>query len=74
MAKAVKMRAGADIGISTTGIAGPGGGTAEKPVGLVYTAIITDNDEKVYKLNLEGSRDEVRKSTVEFIKERLKEL
>lgn len=74
MAKAIKKRAGASVGISTTGIAGPGGGTDKKPVGLVYTAIVTGNGENVYKLNLTGSRTEVRNKTVEFIKERLKEL
>ena len=74
MARAVKKRASSSIGISTTGIAGPGGGTLEKPVGLVYTAIVTDNFENVYKLNLSGGRMEVRLGTVEFIKERIKQL
>lgn len=43
MAKGVRRISGADIGISTTGIAGPNGGTDEKPVGLVYVALIDDN-------------------------------
>jgi nicotinamide-nucleotide amidase len=42
MAEGVRTRFGADIGIATTGISGPGGGTAEKPVGLVYLGISAD--------------------------------
>ena len=74
MAKAVKKRAGATIGLSTTGIAGPGGGSDEKPVGLVYTAIAGDNFEKVYKLNLSGTRTQVRCATVQFVTDKIKEL
>ena len=43
MAEGVKKLSGADIGISTTGIAGPTGGTPEKPVGLVYCGVCTKN-------------------------------
>lgn len=43
MAKGVRRISGADIGISTTGIAGPNGGTDEKPVGLVYVAVDSEN-------------------------------
>ena len=74
MAKAVKNRAGSMVGISTTGIAGPGGGSAEKPVGLVYTAIVTDNSENVYKLNLSGDRSSVRRQTVDFMINKLYEM
>ena len=52
MARGIKAISGADIGLSTTGIAGPGGGTDEKPVGLVYVGIACDKFEKVIKLNL----------------------
>ena len=74
MATAVKLRAGADIGLSTTGIAGPGGGSAEKPVGLVYAAIVGNGFEKVYKLNFDGNRTSVRQQTVEFVTDKLYEI
>ncbi len=46
MAEGVRKLSGADIGISTTGIAGPSGGTAEKPIGTVYIGISTKNRTK----------------------------
>ena len=52
MARGVRLRSGADVGLATTGIAGPDGGTAEKPVGLVYTAISTSATEKALELRL----------------------
>lgn len=55
MAEGVKKVSGADIGIGITGIAGPGGGTEEKPVGLVYVGIASENETEVLKLNW-GSR------------------
>ena len=73
MAECIRKRAKSDIGLSTTGIAGPGGGTPEKPVGLVYCAISSEKETRVYKLNLSGSRDEIRRQTVEFLLEKLEE-
>lgn len=52
MARGVRKLAGADYGISTTGIAGPTGGTAEKPVGLVYVGISSDDREEAVELRL----------------------
>lgn len=49
-----------DIGISTTGIAGPDGGTKNKPVGLVYIGIKVKNEVKVFKRELKGDRNKIR--------------
>jgi nicotinamide-nucleotide amidase len=59
MAEGIRLRSGANTGLSTTGIAGPSGGTPEKPVGLVYVAISTAKKSKALKLNLgRGYADE----------------
>lgn len=75
MACGIAREAGADIGISTTGIAGPGGGTAEKPVGLVYVGICIKGSSSCIELRLSGDRQHVRTSTVdkalEYLKSRL---
>ncbi len=60
MAKGICEQSGADIGIGITGIAGPGGGTAEKPVGLVYAGICMNGEVDVTELHLTGSRDKIR--------------
>lgn len=63
MCEGAKIRGGADIGIGITGIAGPGGGTEEKPVGLVYIGICTDEIHATCELHLAGDRDTVRERT-----------
>lgn len=63
MARGVRNRAGADLGIASTGIAGPGGGTVEKPVGLVYIACAYGDDKCTFReLHLSGDRSQVRKA------------
>ncbi len=78
MAAAVRERAQSTIGVSTTGIAGPDGGTAKKPVGLVYVGISTEQGTKTYALRLFGDRKAVRCKTVQavfrFIYRELEEL
>lgn len=64
MAEGIAKAAGTDIGISVTGIAGPGGGTIEKPVGLVYVGLYIKGKVKVKKLSLNGDRQKVRQRTV----------
>ncbi len=68
MAKGVREAFKADIGIGITGIAGPTGGSEEKPVGLVYISIAFEGGETAYKCNFKGSRDEVRAKAVEKAK------
>lgn len=60
MAEGIRKASGADIGVGITGIAGPGGGSEEKPVGLVYIGISSENGIEVKKVNLKGSREKVR--------------
>ena len=49
-----------DIAISTTGIAGPGGGTKDKPVGLVYIGIKVKDEVKIFRRELKGDRNKIR--------------
>lgn len=65
MAEGAVTAAGANVAISVTGIAGPGGGTQEKPVGLVYIGCCVNGKTKVKKCLFQGDRMQVRKQTVE---------
>ena len=63
MAEGVRIKSNVDIGISTTGIAGPTGGTNEKPVGLVYISISTSDETMVQKFQFSGDRLQNKEST-----------
>ena len=60
MAEGLRERSGADIAVATTGIAGPGGGTDAKPVGLVYVACAGRDGTRVDRLQLTGNRERIR--------------
>ena len=60
MAEGARSELGADVGLSTTGIAGPGGGTPEKPVGLVYLSVASPNGGATERVVLPGDREAVR--------------
>lgn len=59
MAQGVRWISGADIGLSITGIAGPTGGTPEKPVGLVYLGLATEGKTLTLKRHFLGTRSEI---------------
>ena len=65
MAKGALHRSQADVSVSVTGIAGPGGGSAEKPVGLVFIGLARkDGWSQVERCQFDGDRDSVRAQTV----------
>ena len=78
MAKGLYSLTESDICVSTTGIAGPTGGTEEKPVGLMYSTIYTEKLSKTYKIQMDSNitrieikqkfTEEVLKNIYEFLK------
>ena len=60
MAVGIRKTSKADIGIAITGIAGPGGGSVQKPVGLVYMAIADQNGAEAKKFRLTGNRIRIK--------------
>ncbi len=75
MAEGACKATGADLGVATTGIAGPSGGTAEKPVGLVYICVCYKGKFNVVKNVYTGSRDAIRErasvNAIELIRKSL---
>lgn len=65
MARGAARAAKAEIGLSTTGIAGPGGGTKEKPVGLIYVGCCIGTETYVKECRFHGTREENRNAAVE---------
>ena len=66
--------ASADCAIAVSGIAGPAGGTLDKPVGTVYIGIKTPKDEKIYHNLFEGNRSSIQHQSVEFAIQKMAEM
>lgn len=64
MAGGVRERLEAEVGCAITGVAGPGGGTDEKPVGLVFCGVETPEGASVRRFTYPGSREDVRRRSV----------
>jgi nicotinamide-nucleotide amidase len=75
MASGARRTFGADIGVGITGVAGPGGGTPEKPVGLVWIAVDFGDEARAYGGRFVGDRGEIRfrstQSALDMIRRRL---
>ena len=65
MAQGVAEKTGADVAISVTGIAGPDGGTKEKPVGLVYIGCAYKDEVTAREFRFDGDRYEIRRQAVD---------
>ena len=63
MALGIRSRTKADIALSVTGIAGPDGGTREKPVGTVYIGLAASEDTYLFHCNFDGSREQIQEIT-----------
>lgn len=66
MAIGARKHSGADLAISTTGIAGPDGGSAQKPVGTVWFGLATPQGVTTYHRIFPGNREAVRSASVDF--------
>jgi nicotinamide-nucleotide amidase len=65
LARGAAARLGADIGVGITGIAGPDGGSEEKPVGLVHFCAVANGHVRPRRVRIPGSREDVRRRAVE---------
>ena len=75
MAIGAAKAAGSEIGVGVTGVAGPGGGTAKKPIGMVCFGFYINGEVLTYTKQFgEIGRNQVRKSSVEFVFSMLREL
>ena len=77
LAEGIRQRSGADLGVGITGVAGPSGGSAEKPVGLVFISIADERGSQIREFRFPGARDRVRhwasQMALEMIRRRIRD-
>jgi len=77
LAEGVRRNAGASMGVGVTGVAGPGGGTPEKPVGLVFIALADERGTQVREFRFPGDRERIRhlstQAALEMIRRRIRD-
>jgi nicotinamide-nucleotide amidase len=77
LAEGIRKRTGASIGLGITGIAGPSGGTPEKPVGLVFIALADDHGTQIREFRFPGDRERVRNwaatAALEIVRRRIRD-
>ena len=71
MSENIRLKLNTNYGISITGIAGPSGGTPQKPIGTVWICISSMDNRVVENLKLSGNRDSIREDTVELVLKKL---
>jgi len=78
MAQGIKQISRSDLGLAVTGIAGPGGGTPKKPVGLVYICLASDESVVCEEFRFKGKREEIKfqasEAALEMIKKHVQAL
>jgi nicotinamide-nucleotide amidase len=74
MAEGVRRRMGATIGVGVTGVAGPSGGTAAKPVGMVCVAVSSETHSQVRTFNFPGDRHSIRSQTAQAALEMVRQV
>lgn len=72
MAEGIRQREGVDLGLSVTGIAGPDGGTVEKPVGLVYIALSDRQETIPERFLFQGDREEIQAQAAQMALEKVR--
>jgi nicotinamide-nucleotide amidase len=72
MAEGIRRKEEVPLGLAVTGIAGPGGGSLQKPVGLVYIALADPNGSNVWRFQFEGEREAIQSQAAETALETLR--